>query len=146
MFLHESLYKNIQDTWWPEGRTFDSRRCHWNFSFTSFRPHYVLGVNSASDGNKYQEYFLGGKGGRCLGLTNLQPSCADYLEIWQPQPPGTLRVWNSPAQELLHILYKHKTHYKQLHRFERFSVLTRLQSKILQHILLSYLANTKVMG
>jgi len=146
MFLHELLYRNIQGTWWPEGRAFDSRQCHWNFSFTSFRPHYVLGVNSASDGNKYQEYFLEGKGGRCLGLTNLELSCADYLEIWKPQPPGTLRVWNSPAQGLLHILYKHKTHYKLLHRFEPFSALTWLQSKILQHILLSYLTNTNVMG
>jgi len=31
-----------------------------------------------------------GKGGRCVGLTTLQPSCADCLEIWEPQPPGTL--------------------------------------------------------
>ena len=29
----------------------------------------------------------GGKGGRCLGLTTLPPSCADCLEIWEPQPP-----------------------------------------------------------
>ena len=33
-----------------------------------------------------------GKGGRCLGLTTLPPSCADCLEIWEPQPPGTLRA------------------------------------------------------
>jgi len=52
----------------------------------------VLGVDSVSKGNKYQEYFLGGKGGRCVGLTTLLPSCADCLEIWEPQPPGTLRV------------------------------------------------------
>jgi hypothetical protein len=26
----------------------------------------------------------GGKGGRCVGLTTLPPSCADYLEIWEP--------------------------------------------------------------
>jgi hypothetical protein len=31
-----------------------------------------------------------GKGGRCVGLTTLPPSCADCLEIWEPQPPGTL--------------------------------------------------------
>jgi len=36
--------------------------------------------------------FPGGKGGRCLGLTTLPPSCADCLEIWEPQPPGTLRA------------------------------------------------------
>jgi len=45
-----------------EGRGFDSRWCHWNFSFTqSFRPHYGPGVDPASNGNKYQEYFLGVK-------------------------------------------------------------------------------------
>jgi len=33
-----------------------------------------------------------GKGGRCIGLTTLPPSCANYLEIWELQPPGTLRV------------------------------------------------------
>ena len=38
-----------------------------------------------------QEYFPGGKCGRCKGLTTLAPSCADSLEIWQPQPPETLR-------------------------------------------------------
>jgi len=42
------------------------------FSLTlSFRPHYSSGVDSASNRNKYQEYFLGCKGGRCVGLTNL---------------------------------------------------------------------------
>jgi len=30
-----------------------------------------------------------GKGGRCVGLTTLPPACADCLEIWEPQPPGT---------------------------------------------------------
>jgi hypothetical protein len=48
--------------------------------------------------NEYQEYFLGGGGGggckvgRCIGLTTLSPSCADCLEIWELQPPGTLRT------------------------------------------------------
>ena len=35
----------------------------------------------------------GGKGGRCVGLTTLPSSCADCLEIWEPQPPGTLRAY-----------------------------------------------------
>ena len=42
--------------------------------------------------NDYQKYFPVGKDGRCLGLTNLPPSCADCLEIWEPQPPGTCRA------------------------------------------------------
>jgi hypothetical protein len=37
----------------------------------------------------------GGKGGWCVGLTTLLPSRADCLEIWEPQPPGTLRAWPS---------------------------------------------------
>jgi hypothetical protein len=81
----------------PEGRGFVSRWCHRNFSLTqSFRPHYGPGVDSASNRNEYQKYFLGvgggGKGGRCVGLTTLPPSCADCLEIWESEPPGTLRV------------------------------------------------------
>jgi hypothetical protein len=31
-----------------------------------------------------------GKGSRCIRLTTLPPSCTDCLEIWEPQPPGTL--------------------------------------------------------
>jgi hypothetical protein len=29
------------------------------------------------------EIFPGGKGGLCVGLTTLPPSCADCLEIWE---------------------------------------------------------------
>jgi hypothetical protein len=38
-----------------EGRGFDSRWYHWNFSLTSFRPQYNPGVDSASNRNEYQE-------------------------------------------------------------------------------------------
>jgi hypothetical protein len=34
-----------------------------------------------SNRNEYQEYFLGSKDGRCLGLTTLPPLSADCLEI-----------------------------------------------------------------
>ena len=40
----------------PAGRGFDSRCCHWNFSVT-----YGPGVDSASNRNEYQVYFLGVK-------------------------------------------------------------------------------------
>ena len=33
-----------------------------------------------------------GKGGWDVGLTTLPPSCANCLEIWEPQPLGTLRA------------------------------------------------------
>jgi hypothetical protein len=46
----------------PAGRGFDSRCCHWNFSVTySFRSHYGPGVESASNRNEYQVYFVGVK-------------------------------------------------------------------------------------
>jgi len=37
--------------------------------------------------------FPRGKGGRCVGLTTLPPRSADCLEIWKPQPPGTLTAF-----------------------------------------------------
>jgi hypothetical protein len=46
--------------------------------------------DSVSNRNEYREYFLGGKAGQCVGLTTLPPSCADCLEIWERQTPGTL--------------------------------------------------------
>jgi len=41
-----------------------------------------------------RDFFLGvgGKDGRCVGLTTLPPSCANCPEIWEPQPPGILRA------------------------------------------------------
>jgi len=48
-------------------------------------------VDSASNRNEYQEYFLRGKDGRCVGLTTISPSCADCLwnlgasTSWDPQ-------------------------------------------------------------
>jgi hypothetical protein len=36
--------------------------------------------------------FPGVKGGRCIGLTTLPPSCTDCVKIWEPQPAGTLRA------------------------------------------------------
>ena len=43
----------------PQGRGFDSRWCHWNFSLTSsFLPHCGPGVDSTSNSNEDQEYFV----------------------------------------------------------------------------------------
>jgi hypothetical protein len=56
----------------------------------SFRSHCGSEFDSASNRNEYQESFLGGEYGRCVGLTILPPSCADFLEIpgassWNPK-------------------------------------------------------------
>jgi hypothetical protein len=50
--------------------------------------------DSAPNRNEYQRSSLGSKGGRCVRLTTLQPSCADCLEIlgasvsWSPEGPS----------------------------------------------------------
>jgi hypothetical protein len=46
----------------------------------------------------------GGKDSRCIRLTTLPPSCAECLEIWEPQPPGTLRACNGIALPFTYTL------------------------------------------
>jgi hypothetical protein len=55
--------------------------------------------------NEYQEYCLGGKGDRCVGLITLPPSCVDCLEIWKPPPPGTLRAYLGLYRDCFTIIY-----------------------------------------
>ena len=88
-----------------EGREFDSRWCHWNWQ--SSRPHFGPEADSASNRSEYQEYFLGDRGGWCLGLT-LPFSCADCLEICEPQIPGTFRAVTG-------LLTGHNTLRRHLH-------------------------------
>jgi len=63
----------------------------WPWDWLSFQQKWVPGI------------FPGGKDGWCIGLTNLLPSCADCLEIWEPQSPGTLWTCNLPVQRLLYL-------------------------------------------
>jgi len=77
----------------PEVHGFDSRWCYWNFTCTkSFPTHCGTRVDSASNRNEYYGYLLGGKGGWFIGLITLPPLCDDHIEIWEPQPPGTIRA------------------------------------------------------
>jgi hypothetical protein len=50
---------------------------------TYFWPHYDPRVDLASNWN---EYFLGDKGGRCVGESILPPSCVDCFEMRGPRP------------------------------------------------------------
>ena len=68
----------------------------------SFRSHYGPGVDSASNRNEYQEYFLGGKGGRCVRLTTYRHPVPLSRNL------GTLTSWNPlglfrPVMGLLYL-------------------------------------------
>ena len=56
------------------------------FIDTTFWPHYDPVVDSASNRKKLPEILPGGKSRQCIG----SPSQAKCLEMWEPQPPGTL--------------------------------------------------------
>ena len=79
----------------PDGRGFDFRWCHWNFSLTStFRPHYGPGVDSASNRNEYQVR-------RTDNLTTFMYRLSWNLGVsdsWNPQ--GLPR----PVQGLLYLI------------------------------------------
>jgi hypothetical protein len=47
------------------------------------------------------QIFSGGKSDRYLRLTNVPRSCADCVEIWEPQTPGNLWACKRPVQKLL---------------------------------------------
>ena len=76
------------------------------FLTQSFQPHNGPGVDSASDRNEYQEYFLGDKGGRCVRLT-LRLSSADYLESGSLNlldPSGPVQACNGIALPFFTVL------------------------------------------
>ena len=52
----------------------------------------ALGLTQPLTGMSTRNTSLGAGRGRCVGLTNLSPSCTDCLEIWASQPPGTLKA------------------------------------------------------
>jgi hypothetical protein len=94
-----------------EGCGFDSQWGHLNCSLTwPFQPHYGPGIDLAWSRNEYQGYLLGGKGGRCVGLTTLPPSrayCPEIVGAWTSWShmtcAGMYRDWKF-TQTCLHIV------------------------------------------
>ena len=87
-----------------------SRWGHWDFSLTeSFRPHYGPGVDSFSNRNGTQGYFLGGEGVQCLGKTTLPRPYANFLKIlgaWASWSPRSLSRSSFTLFTFTHIRHK----------------------------------------
>ena len=84
-----------------EGRGFDSRWRHWNFSLTqSFQSHYGSGDNSACNRNEYQDYFLGVKAAGAYGRQpyNLHgPTVLISGSLNLLEPSGSVQACNGIA-------------------------------------------------
>jgi hypothetical protein len=70
---------------------------HWHNRFGR-----IMALGSTQPLTEYQESFLGGKGGRCVGLTTLPSSCADCLKTL-----GASTSWNSKglSRSVMGLLY-----------------------------------------
>jgi len=62
-----------------------------------------MGSTQPLNRNEYYEYFLGDKGVQSVGRTTVPPSCADCLEIWEPQPLGIFWACTRSVQGLLYL-------------------------------------------
>ena len=58
---------------WAEGPRIYPRSCHWGF--------FLKHPTSPCAWGRLSQNIPGGKGGRCVGVTTLSPSCAECLEI-----------------------------------------------------------------
>ena len=67
------------------------------------------GVGSVSNGKEYHGYFLGVKGGRCVGLTPFPPKCAGCLVPSGPVQVCTRIALPSPFTINLVVRTKGKT-------------------------------------
>jgi hypothetical protein len=47
-----------------------------------------------------------------VGLITLPPSCADHLEIWEPQTPGNHRVYPGLYRDFFYVFVIHEDNYK----------------------------------
>jgi hypothetical protein len=66
----------------------------------------------------------GAKGGRCIRLTTLPPLRAEYHEIWEPKPPGTLSATPGLLRDSLkhqQVFYGLSLYYGFGHEFNQFS-------------------------
>jgi hypothetical protein len=80
------IFRPKRDEVTGEWRKLHNEELHGLYSFTQYCADDKIEKNEMGGACSA----VGGKGGRCLGLTTLPPSCADCFKIWEPQLPGTL--------------------------------------------------------
>jgi len=110
-----------------EGRWFDPSWFQSIFiDIKFFRSQYGPGVDSASNRNEYEEYFPGGKGGRCVSLTTYHHPVPLLRNL------GTLTSWNTlgPSGPVTGLLY--------LYLYPSFK--TRFVSPVIPYFILVTLA------
>ena len=104
----------------PEGRGFDFRWCHWNFSLTlSFQPHYGPGVDSVSNRKEYQEYFLGVKAASVWGWQPYHlhvPTVLKSGRLILLEPSGPVQACNGIA--LPSLLNMPNTEHTQIYHLK----------------------------
>ena len=100
----------------------------------------ALGSTQPLNRNEYQESFLGVKDGRCVELTTLPHSCADFLEILEPQLPGTPRVCPRPVAGKLYLFTGTLIRYSYQKDKEK-EALIRSKSKVLSETGLYWIEN-----
>jgi hypothetical protein len=106
-----------------------------------FRLRCASEVDSTSNRNEYQEHLFGGKGGRCVGLTTLPPSCADCLDIRGASNREDLRAPIVMALPFTYIdiyththIYVYNSHSLLFRLFKIFTIRYNLHCKYFQII------------
>ena len=90
-----------------EGRWFDSRRCHWNFSLT-LNPDRTTALGSTQPLTEMSTRSISwGKGCWCVRLTALPPSCAVVMKSGNRnflEPSGPVQACNGTALPFLPVV------------------------------------------
>ena len=99
-----------------EGHRFESWWDNWDFSVFFFWARYSHGVDSALIEMSTRDVSWG-KGGRCIGLTTLPPSCVNCVEILEASTSWSRKGLSRPVMIWLIFIKKHQCYKNYLKSF-----------------------------